>query len=395
MRRPKLSRGTGNPNLPWTCREDWAKGEIKSGGGFSAWIAWVFAVWLTVSGMVVAVRGVSGANGVEGGAIVFLLLGAGAGFCLLAIHLTIRRHRFGCSTLRLTTVPGVLGGALAGVIHTERPLRAQDFRLHLGCYEVTTDRDGAREELKWESEKTLRGEVTAGGAGVPVLFQIPHWCPSSAVTGDRRRIVWRLEVTGRTPGTGYHAQFEVPIFRTSQSREDAPALPEPAAGFAKTIDAASLGIIVRPVSGGTEFIFPAARNLQLGLGLGAFTAIWQLFLIIFYNKAEKWFVIVWSAILLLLLHTLIGIWTVRSRLVVGPNGIELTRRWFVFSFHKQIARGDVLEVRPKSALSSGTTTYYDLVAVTDIGKFVKLASLIRGAQESAWLAQEIKKALCG
>ncbi len=366
-----------------------------SGGGFHPFLAWVFAIWLTASGFVVAARGVSGLHGIQALAVTILLLGAGLAFCFLAVRLSIRRHRFGTSVLKLSSVPGVIGGVLAGVIRIERPMRIQEYRLHLGCYEQTTERDGTSEELKWESEKTLQGEVTEGGGGIPIFFQIPYTCQSSSIATDRRRVIWRLEVTGRTLGTDYQAQFEVPVFRTSQSREVRPVLPEPAASFAKVMDTAPLGIIIRLASGGTEFIFPAARNGALGLGLSAFTTIWLLFLVIFFRQGELWFGIVWGAIASMLLYILAGVWTNRSRLIVGTDGIELTRGWLVFSTRRRLARSDVLEVRPKSGLSSGTTTYYDLVAVTDVGKFVKLASGIKGPNESAWLAQEIKKALRG
>jgi hypothetical protein len=44
-------------------------------------------------------------------------------------------------------------------------------------------------------------------------------------------------------------------------------------------------------------------------------------------------------------------------------------------------------------MSSGTTTYYDLHAMTTGGRRIKLASAIKGKKESEWFAREIQNAL--
>jgi hypothetical protein len=54
----------------------------------------------------------------------------------------------------------------------------------------------------------------------------------------------------------------VPVFKTAQSRPDAPKLPDPAAVYEKAVPSAPpRGITVRPAGDGMEFHFTAARNL--------------------------------------------------------------------------------------------------------------------------------------
>ncbi len=309
----------------------------------------------------------------------------------------LRWRRFGESTFKLATVPGVIGGPLAGVIRTGARLdRVSEIRLRLACLERDTSGDSTSEHIQWEDEKILTGEVLQTGEGIPVLFNIPFDSKPTATLSASRSILWRLDTCATMPGTDFAAQFEVPIFKTAESRADAPVLPDPAAAYEKPMERNALpGITVRPAaSGGTEFIFAAARNKSVAFFLTLFTAIWTAAIILGMRfKAPIIFPIVFGLIDIFLLFCLMGVWTSSSRVIADAGGLRVMSRWGFVPSRRFIPVADLQSIGPKLGMSSGNTTYYDLVAFTKGGKKVKLASGIKGKKESEWFAHEIQNAL--
>jgi len=54
---------------------------------------------------------------------------------------------------------------------------------------------------------------------IPFQFAIPYDAPETTLTGGER-ILWRVSVSAKTPGIGYHAEFEAPVFKTPDSARD-------------------------------------------------------------------------------------------------------------------------------------------------------------------------------
>ena len=384
---------TQHPSEPWVYREEWARGEVKSTGKAALVFVGAFAIlWNAISGAVFF--GIL-AQPNHGNAIYLVLIFPLVGVVLLvwAIRQMLRWRRFGQSIFKMSTIPGVVGGPLAGVIHSARPLyRAGEIRLRLACIERDSSGDHTSENLQWDAEKILSGDVLQSGEGIPVLFNVPFDCKPTATLGASRSIVWRLEVKAAMPGTDFAAQFEVPLFKTAQSRADAPAIPDPAAAYEKPIEPTLVpGIAVNPASsGGTEFVFGAARNKSMGFGLAFFTAIWTGAIVLMIKLKAP---MVFGLFDVLLLLGLIGIWTSASRVVADSSGLRVTSRWCFVPSNRVVPAAEVQSVEPKLSISSGAVTYYDLIAITNGGKKVKLASSIKGKKESEWLAREIQNAL--
>src|SRR5829696_1857403 len=141
----------------------------------------------------------------------------------IAAYLTARYLKFGRSVLELETLPGCIGGWLAGTIRTTVALREHEsVRLALRCVRRATRGSGKNrrtsESTLWEAEQTLVGRLPLdrdGGNAIPVAFRIPHGCEP---TLDRHRddILWRLRVRAAMPGADYAADFTVPIFAEHQ-----------------------------------------------------------------------------------------------------------------------------------------------------------------------------------
>ena len=384
------------PNEPWLWRDDWAQGEVKSSGKGLFIFTAIFALFWNAVSFTVAIAVLSQAERKPITLLVLLFPLIGMGFLLWAFRQWSRWRRFGSSTLQLTTRPGVIGGALAGVIRTAQPLHgATEIRLRLACLERDTSGDSTSERLQWEDEKVLTGDVMHSGS-IPVLFNIPFECRPVEVISASRSVLWRLNVSAKVTGTDYTADFEVPVFKTSESRPDAPKLPDPTAAYEKPIDLSlPRGIRIRTAStGGTEFQFAAARNKGAAVGLTCFTAIWvgAIVLMVMF-KAPVGFPIVFGFFGLLMVLGVIGMWTSASRVVADLSGLTI-KHWFCFfSWQKFVPSQEVRSIEPKLGMSSGTTTYYDLHAMTAAGKRIKLATAIKGKKESEWFAREIRNAL--
>lgn len=387
-----------HPNEPWLWREDWARGEVKSMGKTSLMAVSLFAffwnaiTWTLFFSFLTAHRS-------DKNMFYFVALFPLIGLFLLlwALREFRRWRRFGESIFKMTTVPGVIGGPLAGVIHCSRPLpRATEVRLRLACFERDTGGESTSENLQWEDEKIFSGDVLQAGAGIPVMFNIPFECHPTAVLSDTRSSFWRLETRAEIPGTKYLAQFEVPVFKTAQSSPEARPLPDPAAAYEKPVEASPpSGIIIRPAAtGGTEFIFTAARNRGSAVGLTLFTTVWiGMAVAMIKFKAPIGFPIVWGIVSVLLLLLIVTQWTAWSRVIADVSGLQLAKSWLFVPSQRRLATAEVQKVETKFRMSAGTSSYYDLQAVTTDGKRVKLASNIKGKREAEWLAHEIQNAL--
>ncbi|HMP08183.1 MAG TPA: DUF3592 domain-containing protein, partial [Lacipirellulaceae bacterium] len=141
------------PLEPWRWRDEWADGRIRSMTGLQAKVAAGFAVaWNLISWPSFIGAAVSRDVGWGALAAIGLFPLVGTGFAIWAGRLWLVRRRWGVSELELTTLPGVLGGPLAGIIRVPCPLAApRDVELNLACI---------RSERRTSGGKSTREDVT-------------------------------------------------------------------------------------------------------------------------------------------------------------------------------------------------------------------------------------------
>ena len=185
------------------------------------WFSWAFAIfWNGIStGVAVGM--------LKGGApivpeIIFGAIFPVIGLLLLgwAIRTTIAWKKFGASTFKMLSVPGVIGGSLSGAIETSVKLRPQDgFHLRLACVKrvrVGSGKDSSTTEtVLWQAEKTMNEDLLdePRRSGIPVSFPIPADAMPTDNTVPTNAIIWRLVAQAKLPGVDYSATFEVPVFR--------------------------------------------------------------------------------------------------------------------------------------------------------------------------------------
>ncbi len=192
-----------NREQPWSRRPDWTAGRIEYSSKGSMVGVWLMAllVLLMSSPLLYRLREeiLEKKNYPALAGLVFPVLGIG--LLIHAIRLTIRWLRFGKSVLELSRVPGVIGGTVAGIIHTSLNRETvEGIRMSLRSINRSVRRKhrkrDVRERIVWEEHLPIsRERLSVGmmGAAVPFSFHVhsivkkrPMKSPTIASSGFSR-----------------------------------------------------------------------------------------------------------------------------------------------------------------------------------------------------------------
>jgi hypothetical protein len=230
---------------PWRYVAEWKGGEARDTGaaGLRAKIAfavlWNAGAGLTALFWFTSPERSAGIHDVFVG--VFVAIGLVAGF--RAIQAVRHAARFGTTTFRMETFPGVVGGTLAGTVLTgidPQQGREATFRVTLRCMRrversntsSSSSHNRVRTTELWVTERTVSAEIHRSddggrpGVAVPVYFEIPIAARPATLHHPSDRVLWRLEIAADLPGVPFRAEMEVPVFDLRDERERALELPE-------------------------------------------------------------------------------------------------------------------------------------------------------------------------
>ncbi len=337
---------------PWLLRDDWAAGRVTSGGRPATLGAWaITGFWNAIAipaAVGVTLKALAGEIGWSAVAMVAMFPLVGLGLAAMAVRAGVRWRKFGQSTLELKTLPGVVGGAFRAVLHAGPGLgETRSLTVTLDCLRRITSGDSTREEMLWQRTTEIPRSrfAMAGGVSIPLSFTIPFECAASDISHSDDETVWRLGVEAEVHGVDYAESFEVPIYRTDESREDVTGDEEliesiqvPPPGLEGAMPRLGSKVRIRSWGmGGRELRFGMLRNPATSAMLLVFTggfagALWLLFeqgAPLFFRLF--WCLAVFGLVLGFLLVTF-GVTRVRvepGRLQVrgGLFGIGRTRRW--------------------------------------------------------------------
>lgn len=272
------------PTRPWLWRDDWRRGEVRSGARRAALALRACALfWNGVLSL--GFVGDSWPIGDGRQDVLFLIpfVLIGIGLVGLSVYHAVRWWRFGESTLHLARLPGVIGGRLEGVI-TAPPAIADspDVELRLRCQEAVTSGGGnarSRKEVElYEHRQTVEPPLDrdeTGGVRIPVSIDIPAGVPP---TDDDRDIAWKLRVRASLPGVDYGAEFEVPVFEVEDTPEAGARATDPAASTTNDLIDGVLrreGLVVTtPDSNGIRYEAPAGRHVVRAATISAGQLAW-------------------------------------------------------------------------------------------------------------------------
>ncbi|MBX3427600.1 MAG: DUF3592 domain-containing protein [Pirellulales bacterium] len=356
-----------HPEQPWLWRADWAAGRIKSQARTAAiGVTGIALFWNLISW-----PGFLGAtvNRKDHEWWLPLIVGLfpliGTGMAIWAWRLWLVAWRWGTSEFELATLPGVLGGPVAGVIHAPPRIEAPEgIRLTLACIRKVTTGSGkhrrTEERTLWSDERRLGRTLSAGPleTAIPVRFHVPYHLPPSS---EEDQVLWRLTAEAKTPGVDYHAQFEIPVFETEASSPEPPtaADEDPLAAYEAPPTLASLvadlhGRIEYEGPDETTLYFPMTRNWGMSLFLLLFAVAWSGACVgLYFSPAPRVFFYVFTAFDALILPMALSMCFSATRLRFGPQRVVVQRRWLVFGREREFPADEIADV----AVEASGTTY--------------------------------------
>lgn len=414
-----------HPDEPWRWKPEWTTGRVRGSSQKTMWFAWGFALlWNLISMPLLFVLPDEVLRKGNWPALLGLLFPlVGAGLLWWAIKATARYRRFGVADFEMRTFPGVVGGRLQGTIHTGlKSAPADGVRVALtSIHRYVTGSGDSRsttENILWQDEYRLapeRLEQGMHGLAVPVDFAIP---PGSTETDDsdsENRKLWRLEIFADVSGVDLNTQFEVPVYVTADSSEDAPAaavFDDPPPSAQQEYDPAGSRVVIRDSPlGGREFFFPAARNKAAAVSVTIFFLIFggATAAMVLWGFDDDWpslfnlfflmFPVVFGLVSLLLLLFVLDAWTGTTRVVIEDGRLRVRTAILGLGGWKEIACSQIRDIQlgigmqQKQTMTQSAKAYYDIEVHPEAGKKFKAGRGIRDKREAEWLVEQMSVAV--
>lgn len=360
---------------PWTARTDWARSEVIYSGKKSN----QYLRWLSLLILIITVPGAM----ISGNELMIVqdwwaaigLIPAGITSLVYRQARQTLKHwkRFGNSTLRLETCPVVAGSESSAAIRVDRLSPSKDgYQLRLTCYEtkVHTDSEGSETTTTnlFDEQRTVLKELrdNDGLLWIPILFQIPYSVSDTKLKTDGFARTWKLHVRSLTFGHGYDAEFEVPVFHTSESDRKYIPQSEASDDFITPVDPfASIkatGIVVdTSVKDIFRFTFPARRHFGFAFAMLVVQAVFAAGITVLLGFFWKpgmipissilLFFLAWNIVDTLLYHSEVTIESNRLSIRTGLLGLGRTR---------VIEKVDIKDCLLVPAGSWGSVTAYNI-----------------------------------
>ena len=395
-------------------RPDWSSRVIRSASKGKMIGLWAFAgFWNAISAPIPFVIAEERGDGNNWIWLALLFPIVGLGLLIAAVRATLIWLKYGRTELAMHSVPGVIGGELVGAIRIPKPVEFEDrIKLTLSCIKKTTSGSGKNrstsERVLWQTENQVdRSEVQVTQQTlIPAVFVVPYNCRQ---TDEEKDVKWRLEASGATPGVDFKAQFEVPVFKTADSREDVTekSAIDLEARTEKLEEAARASSVhLRELGNGQlELDVPpsAFRSVGSFVGLVLFTVIWTV-VTYFITKLDApiLFPIVFGFFGLIMWLGVLQQLTGRKRTQITPDTLEASSRFLCFWSRRTIPASEVhrVETPITSRTQSGSkhTAYYSVrifYGNQERKRHVDVASSIANKSEAQWIAETVERALLG
>jgi hypothetical protein len=410
--RTEAALAAAHPDTPWLWKPDWAEGKIvDSGKAVLGYVVGFAIFWNLISTplgcLALANERIGRGNRLALLSLVFPLVG----LLLIAwaVMAALRYRRFGWSVFQMASVPGVVGGQLAGVIRTAAKVWPPDgFCVTLSCIQRLTTGSGRRrntsENVLWQDERLVAHELLGDDptrSAVPVMFDIPYASPPTSES-DSTQISWRLSVSAKVPGLDYNATFDVPVFKTPQSDPNFVADDRAIAAYLAPADPVrelrEAGVIrtTSPEGDGQRFTFPMARNAG---SAAAFSAVGLTFTgatVLLLYWGVYFFTFVFALVDLAMLWAAVDQWLFRSQVDISRRGLAVRSGWLRLGRRRWIEASEIAKFGTGDDRQwSGSKIYLDVVAIRRDGQQIKLGKRLPGARVTAALIGQMEYALRG
>ena len=390
-----------NPDQPWLWREDWASGRIPASIGTRAMVLCGCAV-LCFAASAPVVYAIPQELAKHNNLILLVLLFPLAGIALLgqAARAAARWRVVRGSVFEMDSIPGQIGGTLAGKITLPAELRPTgSFTLGLRCVNRVTSNNGNNsstwEHVLWNDEQT----VSSDGAAVPVAFYIAPDTPAADYTNSNNEIIWRLSASAPAAAGKFDAQFEVPVFKVAETVEQQRLAETVRASEHQQVESyvhpEASRITMRQTPGGaTEVYFPPLCNVRPALATAAFAVLWSgAFWLMHIMHVPLIFMIGWGFFELILLLMVLSLLS-GTRVSIGDGAVTIQKALLglVYS-RRRIAAGEVSGMAVVPGMTVNSVVYNQLRLSYGRNRNFDFADGIRDKREADWLADQISQRL--
>ncbi len=360
------------PKQPWLWREDWAAGVVKPSSGKSLVGFAVFTVvWNFVSWPIAVIFFVVGGKDDQPWAPLFVSFFPAIGCAFLGATLWqwARYRRWRGSTFELATLPGVVGGTLAGVVHAPGGMAPREgFQLTLTCIErvmrSTSKGEKRQDKPIWQDDRVVTRELLENdpsATAIPVQFYIPF---EAKPTGSPSDVRWELSVHADVPGIDYREVFEVPVFKTAESSKSPPEDVDALSEYQRkpSLEAAVRecgGVVLWQTAETMKLAFPPARNKGAALGLTVFTVVWAAICAgLFWSDFPIFLPIVFSCFGLVLLYTTLNTWLDARVFEVTSEGVTASGGWLGWGRERSFPRDVISDIVIDHGMQTGNKLYH-------------------------------------
>lgn len=305
------------------------------------------------------------------------------------------------AVFRMSSMPGVPGGKLRGVIETGGQPCAGKMDVVLNCILWKRQYRTGFSEILWENKAVAVCSSGNNGAQVAVEFDIPFdvRATGSLGSGGWDEVFWRLAASSEDGA--FSASFTVPVFPTAESDANQTREKLDAAAGAQLGDYAPaegrIGKAMTPE--GIAYHFPRARNKSMA-SMTTFFALIMLgitFVLGFLLSQKPGLgmlagVLIGGVIGLVLLVTAIWLWFANTTVTVAAREIRIHSNCLGIA-HTQLVHGEDIrgfEINP--GMQKGNEVWYDVQLQTVNGKSANAGTGMTKT-EAEWFAAELRSDL--
>ncbi|RLD12306.1 MAG: hypothetical protein DRI44_01075 [Chlamydiae bacterium] len=397
-----------NPDKPWLQKPDWVNGKIKSSNKTMVYFSLFFSLFWNLISWPIAITFTTEILKNKNYEMLWILLFPAVGIGLViwfAISL-IRWRKYGESFFVMESVPGVIGGVLKGIIITKVKIRSDSrFEVELNCVNKHTSGRGKNrrtsERILWQNVLFIKQEAMEGDltqTAIPVLFKIPFEVRETNEENPSDKIIWRLKIRAEVPGVDYSAHFEIPVFKTKDSRKDFEVDESVLNKYVEktTGDALlkSSGIISEKlINGGAKFVFPAAGKKAIPLLL--FNLVWGgMVMFLWKIKSPPMMIkIIFTAVQPLLIYGFLDRLLYKSEIAVSKGSITILNGWIGFRSERIVLSSDIEEIKLINETRSGQKLSSSIIVITNSGKKFTVARRIANLHHAEYIIEETKNKL--
>ena len=406
------------PDEPWRWKKAWADGRIRSSTGPIVLFAIGFTFFWNVFSWPISLVAINDPsfNKHEFAILVLIFPLVGIFLMIWALVAVLRWRKYGRTMFEMASVPGVIGGQLAGVIRVPAKVRTEDaFLLKLTCVRKTISGQGKSNHISehtlWEDEQRIAQDLLRRDpekTAIPVLFQIPYKCKPTDESDENNEILWKLTASAKTPGLDFSTSFDVPVFKTDESDPDFVVDRELIKEYSvkedpdRDLREAGVRKTISPTGEGIRLVFPMARTPGMASILTLMGCVFGAVPVVMYHLeapliANIIFGVVFGAFGLLFFLGGVETWFYRSVVDVSRSKMTVAGGLFGFGRPRRITASEIEKFVPKSRMSSGQgqskKTYYDIDVILASGKKITAGKRILGKRLVESVIRQIEQEL--